>query len=158
MTSTQTITTTATAARVRKVLHEVFVDLLGLSTFGVVDQEDVNRWVDDLQYMLTAGALSSFELRAYRGSTVIDAWRYTVSDDGSLSTGERGGGIDSYSLRTATKVTVAIQKRNGLTRRVLAEIESRGWTRTVESLAFPTTERRVYAADGYGLIREKYRL
>ena len=157
-TITRTTTITATEARVRSVLRQVRVDLMAASQHSLC-ADRLEKWIDDLCYMLQSNALQSFEIRIALGSQVLRAWRYEVTDDGHvLGSGGNGGGIDTYGLPPGTTTTLVINKRQSLSPQVTREIEQRGWTVSVQSLDGTLVRERVYERDGYGVIRHRYEI
>jgi Bacterial HORMA domain family 1 len=159
MTASVSASVTATEARVRSVLRQVRVDLLGAACRGFIASQRVEDLLDDLAYMLQKNALSYFEIRVSFGETTHRAWRYVVSDDGRLAgVGQNGGGIDFYEIQAGANVSLVISRRQGLPRTVTDEIDRRGWTHPVASLQGEGVRERAYEKDGYGLIRHRFDL
>ena len=97
-TRTQANTVTITETRVRAVLRQINVDMLAAAIHGFASKETIDRWKDDLFYMLSKDALSYFELRVSISGQIKAAWRYEISIDGSVTTSDKGGGINFYDF------------------------------------------------------------
>jgi hypothetical protein len=154
-TTTRATTITATETRVKAVLRQVNVDMLAAVACGLVSDNRVRGWKNDLQYMLCKNALVYFELRVQEGGTIRAAWRYEISDDGSLLSGTSGGGLNFYAFSSNASISLIIKRRLNLSAAVNDEIDRRGWTTSVKSLAGVKTRERAYCKDGYGVIRHQ---
>lgn len=154
-TATRSATVTATETRVRAVLRQVNVDLLAAVAAGLVARERTDGWYDDLVYMLKEDALQHFEIRVRDNGTLVAAWRYEVSNDGSLTLTDRGGGLSFYGFSRTATVSLVIQRRPGVGAEVTAAIDRLGWTVKVESLEGALTRERSYSKDGFGVVRNK---
>jgi len=154
-TFTATTTVTATEARVRWVLRQVRVDLMAATSRGIAMPKSFEALLDDLAYMLQKNAIFHFELRLTPGA----AWRYVVSDDGTVvDTGQHGGGINFYDYQASAQLSLVIVRRPGLPRTVTDEINHRGWTKPVDSLEGEGVQERAYEKDGYGVVRHRFDL
>lgn len=154
-TATRSATVSATETRVRAVLRQVNVDLLAAVAAGLVSKDRTDGWYTDLAYMLKEDALKHFEIRVKDNGTLVAAWRYEVSNDGSLTLTDRGGGLGFYGFSRTATVSLVIQRRAGLSAEVTAAIDHLGWTAKVESLDGALTRERSYSKDGYGVVRSK---
>lgn len=157
-TATRSATITATETRVRAVLRQVNVDLYAAVSAGLLSTTQTRDWYDDLTYMLTKDALIHFELRVHHGGRIIDAWRYEVSNDGSLTLTDKGGGINFYALPRTATITLTVRRRPQLPAVVSAEIDRRGWTVKVQNLNGVMTRERAYSKDGYGVVRHRFQM
>jgi hypothetical protein len=143
-TRTQANTVTITETRVRAVLRQINVDMFAAVIRGFASKETIEKWKDDLFYML------SKEIEA--------AWRYEVSSDGSLTTSDRGGGINFYDFPNNSILSLAIKRQTNLPNQVNEEINCRGWTSSVKTLTSNQTKERSYSKDGYGVTRHRLNL
>jgi|GEM_PF-3255168 hypothetical protein len=155
-TTTQANTVTITETRVRAVLRQINVDMLAAAIHGFASKETIDRWKDDLFYMLSKDALSYFELRVSISGQIKAAWRYEISIDGSLTTSDKGGGINFYDFPNDSILSLVIKRRENLSNQISEEINRRGWTHSVKTLTSNQTKERSYSKDGYGVNR--YRL
>jgi hypothetical protein len=152
-TRTQANTVTITETRVRAVLRQINVDMLAGVIRGFASKETIDRWKDDLFYMLSKDALSYFELRVSISGQIKAAWRYEISIDGSLTTSDKGGGINFYDFPNDSILNLVIKRRENLSNQISEEINRRGWTNSVKTLTSDQTKERSYSKDGYGVIR-----
>jgi hypothetical protein len=157
-TRTQSSSVTITETRVRAVLRQVNVDMLAAVFCKFASKESTDKWKDDLFYMLSKNALYYFELRVYLNGDIKAAWRYEVSIDGSLTNSDQGGGINFRSFSNDSTVNLVIKKRENLPSQINEEINSRGWTSSVQALTSDKTGERSYSKDGYGVIRHRLNL
>ena len=155
-TVTASTTVTATATRVAYVLRRVRGDLISAAFAGLADEPRIKKWIDDLQYMLVNDALKHFELRVEAGGRLQRAWRYSVSDDGTLLESGRSGGIDLMGMPVGSTAEVIITRRSNLNGPVNDEINRRGWTTSVAALLGSGQRERAYSKDGYGVVREQF--
>ena len=128
-THTRTSSITATAARVADVLRQVRVDLINAERAGLTSAVTIKDWVDDLTAMLLANALVHFELRILdRSARIWRAFRYTISDDGSLQEKGHGGGIDFFAAPAGSVARLTILRRPNLPPETSRLIDELGWT------------------------------
>lgn len=154
-TQTRTVSETvaATVARVRAVLLQVHVDFINALSALLVESDRVESWLDDLSYMLVKNAIEHFEMRVECRGGLWRAWRYEVSDDGSLIETARGGGIDFWDAPAGSQVRLVIRRRDDLPEWVSAELDRRGWTHKVAALPGMPIRERAYSKDCWGLVR-----
>jgi len=157
-TRTQANTVTITETRVRAVLRQINVDMFAAVIRGFASKETIEKWKDDLFYMLSKDALCYFELRVSLGGQIEAAWRYEISSDGSLTTSDRGGGINFYDFPNNSILSLAIKRQTNLPNQVNEEINCRGWTSSVKTLTSNQTKERSYSKDGYGVTRHRLNL
>jgi len=157
-TRTQANTVTITETRVRAVLRQISVDMFAAVIRGFASKETIDKWKDDLFYMLSKDALYYFELRVSLGVQIKAAWRYEISTDGRLTTSEKGGGINFYDLPNNSILSLVIKRRENLASQITEEINRRGWTSSVKTLTSNQTKERSYSKDGYGVTRHRLNL
>lgn len=157
-TRTQANTVTITETRVRAVLRQINVDMFAAVIRGFASKETIDKWKDDLFYMLSKDALCYFELRVSLDSQIKAAWRYEISSDGSLTTSDKGGGINFYDFPNNSILSLVIQRRKNLSSQISKEIDRRGWINSVKTLSSSQTKERIYSKDGYGVTRSRLNL
>ncbi|NRD43294.1 hypothetical protein [Corallococcus exiguus] len=150
-----TASSTATEARVREVMKNVFADITGLATRGFITHERAAKWRDDLTWMLSDEVISSFELQLEAPGRSACGFHYAVSDDGSLQEASRSGGMQLYAFPDGTEAELVVSFRHSLSDEVTAEIKARGWTSSAEYLKGEKTRDRAFSCDGYGLVRNR---
>ena len=124
-TRTQVNTVTITETRVRAVLRQISVDMFAAVIRGFASKETIDKWKYDLLYMLSKNALCYFELRVSLGDQIKAAWRYEISIDGSLTTSEKGGGINFYTFPKNSILSLVIKRRENLSSQISEEINRR---------------------------------
>jgi hypothetical protein len=157
-TRTQANTVTITETRVRAVLRQINVDMFAAVIRGFASKKTIDKWKDDLFYMLSEDALCYFELRVSLDGQIKAAWRYAISSDGSLTTSDKGGGINFYDFPNNSTLSLVIQRRKNLSSQINKEIDRRGWTNSVKNLTSSQTKERSYSKDGYGVTRSRLNL
>ncbi|NTX33989.1 hypothetical protein [Myxococcus sp. CA033] len=154
MTSTRTGTGTFTEARVREVMNLVLDDFVGCVLRGFVSQERAQKWYGDLTYLLTQQAISAFELQFTRPNGTEGAFRYEVSDDGSLLGSSPSGGQKLHMQPAGTTCSIYVDYRDAVQGHVREEMRRRGWGPGA-SVGGDAVRDRAYSKDGYGLIRSR---
>lgn len=156
-TYTRSYTSTYTEARARYVLEKAFEDLVGLFSHQVITKEKALKWYNELKYVIDIQAMKSFEFKVKNNDTVIKAWRYDVSDDGSLLEDSEGGGIDFYDIpSTATaSVVVDLVDDEKKKKEALVYLHDRGWG---DGSFFTGSGKqdKSFSKDGFGLKRTVY--
>jgi hypothetical protein len=155
MTSTRTSTGTFTEARVREVMKPVLDDFVACVLRDFVSRERAQKWCDDLTYLLTEEAISGFELQFTRPDGTRGAFRYEVSDDGSLLESSPSGGQRLHMLPSGTKASILVTYREDVGSYVHEEMRARGWGPGGSSVAGNAVRERAYSAEGYGLVRSR---
>ncbi|WP_147451285.1 HORMA-1 domain-containing protein [Corallococcus llansteffanensis] len=135
-------------------MKSVLADFVGCVVNGLVSRELAQEWVDDLTYLLTQQAISAFELQFTQPDGSRGAFRYDVSDDGSLFEAASSGGQRLHLLPSGTKASIYVMYRAGVQDDVREEMRKRGWGRGTRVDGTATRER-AYSKDGYGLIRSR---
>lgn len=146
---------TATEARVREVMKQVFADITGLATRGFMTHERAAKWRDDLIWMLSAEVISSFELQLKAPGQPARGFHYDVSDDDSLQEASRSGGMQLYAFPDGTEVSLIVSFKQPLPADIEEEIKARSWTIPGAYLKGERTRDRAYSCDGYGVIRNR---
>ncbi|MFY0567847.1 hypothetical protein ACN28E_29015 [Archangium lansingense] len=154
MTFTRTTTGTFTEARVREVMKFVLEDLIGCVMRNFVSQENAQTWWDDMTYLMTQQAISAFELQFTRPDGTRGAFRYEVSDDGSLLESSHSGGQRLHMLPSGTRAGIYVKYRDDVQPHVKEEMRRRGWG-SGSSVAGVAVRDRAYSKEGYGLIRSR---
>lgn len=154
MTFTRTGTSTFTEARVREVMKFVYDELVGCFLRGFISQAAKEEWLDDLTYLLTQQAISEFEIQFTQPDGKKGAFRYQVSDDGSLLEASPSGGQRLHMLPSGTRASLYVEYRTNVESQVKEEMRKRGWGpgSRVDGTA---VRDRAHSKDGYGLIRSK---
>lgn len=147
-------TSTCTEARVREVMKPVFDELFALAASNFASLQSVEKWRDDLTYMLSNEAISSFELQFDLPDGTQRGFRYEVSDDGTLMASDRSGGLRLYTLPEGTTASVVVVWRE-LTPELREEMRRRNWTRSVSLLSGGGVRERAYSSQGYGVVRNR---
>jgi hypothetical protein len=153
-TMAKSATSTCTEARVREVMKPVFDELFGLVTRDFASLQSVEKWRDDLTYMLSNEAISSFELQFDLPDGKQSGFSYEVSDDGTLMASDRSGGLRLHMLPDGTKASVVVLWRE-LTPELREEMRRRGWTRSASRLSGEGVREHAYSSQGYGVVRKR---
>lgn len=154
MTGSYTGTSTFSEARVREVMKPVLADFMGCVTMGFASRERIMEWHDDLTYLLIQEAISAFELQLTRPNADPVAFRYEVSDDGTLFESSPSGGQKLYALPAGTQANICVTYRDEVKPHVREEMRRRNWGPGA-SLGGPAVRERAYSKDGYGLTRSR---
>lgn len=150
-----TASSTVTEARVREVMKPVFADITGLATRGFISHESAAKWRDDLTWMLSDEAITSFELQLEAPGRPACGFHYAVSDDGSLQEASQSGGMQLYAFPDGTKAALVVSFKPSLPDEITAKIKARGWTAEAEYLKGEKTRDRAFSCEGFGLVRNR---
>jgi hypothetical protein len=154
MTFTRTTTGTFTETRVREVMKVVLEDIVGCISNGFITRERALKWNDTLTYLLTQQAISAFEIQFTQPRGDEGAFRYEVSDDGSLFETSSSGGQRLHMLPSGTSACLYVEYREGVRHDVLEEMRNRGFG-PGSSVGGTAVRERAYSSEGYGLIRSR---
>jgi hypothetical protein len=155
-TFTASRTNTFTDARLRAVMPEVGADFYALAGAGIISFDVAARWTDELSFMLRHQAANAFQLQlTYPNGTRV-ALDYRVSSDGSIRESGTTGGVDYYALPigTTANLYVHLDSTARSIASVRAYLQQRGWG-AGSRVQGDVIRDRVYAKDGYGVIRGK---
>lgn len=157
MSNTITQTTTYTEVRARYVMDKIFEDFTGLIVRGFTAPAEIQKWKEDLLYLMKEEVLSFFEIQLTKPGGEMLALRYNVKADNSLSQDSSSGGLELYGLPPGTKANLLADLNNNAANYQKAYNEvhtNRGWGfgNKVEG----TIEKQHgYSKEGYGVERNK---
>lgn len=156
-TGTITQTNTYTEARARYIMDKIFEDLTGLIIREFATQTQVNKWKDDLLYLMNEEILTYFEIQFKKPDGQKLSIRYMIKADNTLSEDSLSGSLRLYSLPKGTKANLFadINQSHKNYQKVNDELHSkRGWGygSQVEGII----ERHLsFSKEGYGAERHQ---
>lgn len=101
MTTTFTSSSTYTIINARYVSSKIAADLdLCRLYYGRPTESRIQEYKDELAELLNGGYVKEYEFGFKRDGKRVVCWQYTVKDDGTISTDDRAGKLDS-SIDTA---------------------------------------------------------
>jgi hypothetical protein len=156
-TVTRSASTTMTAARVRNVMLEVGADFVATAVAGLATYEVCEGWRIDLTYLLEQGAVERFQIQFVCDGYAPLALEFVVSGDGTLQSTDKAGGIDYFRLvpGTRARLLVSLNYQANDVNLVLEYLRRRGWGFNGQAVTGSGTRDRVYASEGYGVVRSK---
>ena len=96
MTTTFTSSSTYTIINARYVSSKIAADLdLCRQYFDRPTENSIQEYKEELAELLNGGYVKEYEFGFKRDDKRIVCWRYTVKDDGTISTDDRPGRLDS---------------------------------------------------------------
>ena len=155
-TFTASRTNTFTDARFRAVMPEVGADFYALAGAGIISFDVAARWTEELTFVLRHQAANGFQVQLIYPNGTRVALDYRVSSDGSVRESGTAGGVDYYALPAGTIATlfVDLDFESPTIATVRTYTQQRGWG-TGSPVQGKAVRDRVYAKDGYGVIRGK---
>lgn len=155
-TFTASRTNTFTDARLRAVMPEVGADFYALAGAGIISFDVAARWTEELTFVLRHQAANGFQLQLVYPNGIRVALDYRVSSDGTVRESSTAGGVDYYALPAGTIATlfVDLDFESPTIATVQTYAQQRGWG-TGCPVYGEVDRDRVYARDGYGVIRGK---
>ncbi len=157
LTYTESQTNTFSEARVHAVMHKTLSDFMVLAASGLVSQEAMLSWHEDLTFFLVHKAAEMFQVRFRSPSGADRALNYRISDDGSLSEDSESGGIDYFTFERGTRVslTVKLRTQSPHIEKVRRYMTEHGWGNNGQFLEGQTARDRAYSKENFGFIREQ---
>ena len=159
MTSTYATSWTSTysEASVRHAMARVLVDLTAMKNAGLITPGQVEKWHDDLLFVLLAEAGELFQIKITAPGRATVAIEYRVADDGRSLQDSRAGGINFEQFPKGTSASVVLQYRENApsVERVRKYLASQGWGTNGHLVQGDAAQDRVYAKNNCGLTRGK---
>jgi hypothetical protein len=155
--STITQTTTYTEARARYVMDKIFEDFTALLILGFATQLQVNKWKEDLLYLMKEEVLLHFEVQLTKPNGEKAALVYYVKADNSITEDSSSGKLGLYSLPWDTKANLFadLNSSHNNYKRALNELmTNRGWG-TGTAVEGETERHLGFSKEGYGVERHQ---
>ncbi len=96
MSTTFTLSSTFTIINARYVSSKIAADLdLCRQYYDRPTESKIQEYKDELAELLNGGYVKEYEFGFKRDDKRVVCWRYTVKDDGTISTDDRPGKLDS---------------------------------------------------------------
>jgi hypothetical protein len=150
-------TNTYSDARARTVMLEVGADFYALASANLITFDVAEKWTEELSFVLLQQTVRGFQIQLRRPGSPTIALDYRVSNDGSVLESSTAGGINYYGLPVGTTAGLVVdfncEARNiAVVKRYIVE---RGWGTNGQAVEGEVVRDRVYAKDGFGVIRSK---
>lgn len=142
-------------ADVKAVMQNTYEDIIGFANREVIPYDRAKRWIEDLTYVLNQKVVKFFEIQLYNTSgQKFMSYRYTVDNNGYLSTGSSSGGIDYYDIPKdcSARLFVDIDYTKPNISAVEAELKKRNWG-IGEAMEGSQTHERNYVSNDLRLQR-----
>ena len=155
-TFTLSVTDTYTEARANYVLGKVYEDLLAMYTTGLLTKATCDRWRSELFYIVSKKALKYFQFQFTKPDGTKVGLHYELKADGTISTNDKSGGIDYWSLPPGTTVYLLVDLDYGSAKisEVKEQIAEWGWG-TGSALEGTSDYLKSYSKEGFGFKQSK---
>lgn len=156
-TITRTESSTFTASRAKAVFPKVFTDIINLKVRGFLSESRAANWREVLEYGLVVNGLEKFEIMLTMPSGTKEAFRYNVTDDGSVLGNDSSGGINFYGYPDGTTLSIVITRRSSFLNdeRFNEILRRHGWGDNGSYLEGTEVKERSFSKEGFGITRSR---
>lgn len=151
-------TNSYSVADVKAVMQNTYEDIIGFANRQMAEYKQVERWIEDLIYILNKKALSSFELQLYNNGERFKSYRYEVNSSEIIPIGNKSGGINYFEIPSTTKVGLFanLNENSSAYQEVMNELlNNRGWGTNGSAMNGNTTYQRNYVSNNLQIKRSE---
>lgn len=156
-TITRSETSTFTVSRAKAIFPKIFAEVINLKVRGFLTESRAESWKVILEYGLLVNGIESYEIKLSRPDGKKEAFRYLISDDGTVMGNDASGGINFYSYPDSTTVSITITRRDRFLKdeRFNSLLKQYGWGENGRYLEGTEVKERSFSKDGYGITRSR---
>lgn len=152
--TTNTHSNSYSESRARYVVGKIYDDFhaIFLRGFSNVKKENLEKWRDDVLFVMNKQVLEKFELQFTSGTR---KWGlvYEVSADGTIQIDSESGGTNFWALPVDSEFNIVL-RHNQKSQEVKDYLNERGWTSTGKFIDSEESGHGGFSKDGYGVYRK----